>query len=37
MSTPLRIGVLKLADSAPVIMARQKGIFARYVLIFTEN
>lgn len=32
MSTPLRIGVLKLADSAPVIMARQKGIFARYGL-----
>lgn len=32
MSIPLRIGVLKLADSAPVIMGRQKGIFARYGL-----
>ncbi|NHO34233.1 CmpA/NrtA family ABC transporter substrate-binding protein [Acetobacter fallax] len=32
MSVPIRIGVLKLADSAPVIMARQKGIFARYGL-----
>ncbi|MFT8710851.1 ABC transporter substrate-binding protein [Komagataeibacter rhaeticus] len=32
MNTPLRIGVLKLADSAPVIMGQQKGIFARHGL-----
>ena len=32
MNTPLRIGVLKLADSAPVIMGRQQGIFARHGL-----
>ncbi|MCG4261821.1 ABC transporter substrate-binding protein [Acetobacter senegalensis] len=32
MNAPLRIGVLKLADSAPVIMAQQKGIFARHGL-----
>ena len=28
MSIQIRVGVLKLADSAPVIMAGQKGIFA---------
>ncbi|AXY23310.1 Bicarbonate transport ATP-binding protein CmpC [Komagataeibacter saccharivorans] len=32
MNTPLRIGVLKLADSAPVIMGQQQGIFARHGL-----
>ncbi|NHO54674.1 nitrate ABC transporter ATP-binding protein [Acetobacter estunensis] len=32
MTVPIRIGVMKLADSAPVIMAQQKGIFARYGL-----
>ncbi|PYD77285.1 nitrate ABC transporter ATP-binding protein, partial [Komagataeibacter oboediens] len=32
MNTPLRIGVLKLADSAPVIMGRHQGIFARHGL-----
>ncbi|AQS83484.1 MAG: ABC transporter substrate-binding protein [Acetobacter aceti] len=32
MAAPIRIGVLKLADSAPVIMSRQKGVFARHGL-----
>ncbi|BCI68156.1 ABC transporter substrate-binding protein [Acetobacter aceti] len=32
MKTPIRIGVLQLADSAPVIMAHQQGLFARHGL-----
>ncbi|MCH4091404.1 ABC transporter substrate-binding protein [Acetobacter sp.] len=32
MKTPIRIGVLQLADSAPVIMAQQQGLFARHGL-----
>lgn len=32
MTVAVRIGVLKLADSAPVIMARQQGLFAQYGL-----
>ncbi|NHN92875.1 ABC transporter substrate-binding protein [Acetobacter sicerae] len=32
MNAPIRIGVLRLADSAPVIMAHRQGLFARHGL-----